>query len=344
MNLNEHPRIIGLANALELSGQDAVDEIRQYCRGKVERFVRRAKKATNVRELQRIVCACLNLTVHEVWTDEDLKELTSSYAAKGEIVFKTLPVLLSPDAFGIFIKLQQSASPRRLEFVAVIDCRGAKSLRRYWTLWHEIAHCLTAIEQYELPLRRTTVEALEKDPIEKLTDIIAGDFAFYAPLFEPLLKDELHRTGKLTFRGAERIRDNFCADASLSSTMNACVAATRTPILLVEAGLDFKKSEREQIAAGAVGIRPALRVLRAIPNNAARAEHLFIPRHLRVPSSSVIARVFSDGPFGVPAASTALEDLHEWTTSDGNSLQRLPVAIEARKSGDHVLALIAIAA
>lgn len=141
MNLNTHPRVIGLANALELDGGDPIEAIRTFCRGKIERFLRGVKRVSNMTDLQQIVCVHLNLTVHEVWTDAELEDLKRRYVAAGEIVFATLAGQLSPDAFGVLFRLNKAG--RRPHFAAVIDCRGDKHQRRYWTLWHEIAHCLT---------------------------------------------------------------------------------------------------------------------------------------------------------------------------------------------------------
>jgi len=291
-------------------------------------------------DLQQIVCVDLNLTVHEVWTDADVQELVRSYVAAGEIIVASLPGQLSPDAFGVLFRLNKKG--RRSRFAAVIDCRGDKHLRRYWTLWHEIAHCLTDVQQFQLPLRRTTTAGLEKDPIEQLTDMIAADLAFYDPLFKPIFRDELRATGRVSFQMTERVRQRFCADASAASTINACVAASPVPTILVEAGLAFKKAERERIAAGETGILPTLRILKSIPNKAAREAGLYIPRNMRVPQSSVVARMHSDDHCALLEHGLVPENLQAWTTSDGDCLPDVEVTVEARKSGDCVLALVSL--
>ena len=209
MNLNTHPRVIGLANALELYGGDPVESIRAFCQSKIARFLRGVKRVASMVELQQIVCVHLNLTVHEVWSDAELEDLKRRYVGSGEIIFATLAGQLSPDAFGVLFRLNKSG--RRQRFVAVIDCRGDKHLRRYWTLWHEIAHCLTDVKQFSLPLRRTTVAGAEKDPIEQLTDMLAADLAFYGPLFHPVLHQELADVGRVSFDLTERVRQRFCA-------------------------------------------------------------------------------------------------------------------------------------
>lgn len=340
MNLSEEPRIIGLANALGLGAEEPVSAIRSFCRTRVSKISAKKGALDSVLALQKAVCHRLRLEVREVWSDHELASLEDEYIGRGEIVFATLSHELSPDAFGILIQLVNVPSAKSARFVAVIDCRADKHLRRYWTLWHEIAHCMTAVDQYQLPLRRTTVESIEKDAVEKLTDMVAGDFAFYPPLFEPVLQEELNRHSKLTFAGAERVKARFCADASFSATVNACVAGSAEPVILLEAGLSYKKREREMLATGAKGIQPALRVSRSIGNTEARQRSFFIPRNMRVPLDSVIEKVFS----GMGRNdSSAIERLESWSTSDGRTLPVGRLLVEARRTGDYVIALVSLA-
>jgi hypothetical protein len=115
----------------------------------------------------------------------------------------------------------------------------------FFTKWHDIAHCLTSFEQFEMPFRRTTVTAIEKDPIEKLMDIIAGDVGFFDPLFRPFLEAEITHHGLITFQLVETMRTRFFNEASFQATLNACVAKSRTPTFNLEAGLGLKKGESE---------------------------------------------------------------------------------------------------
>jgi len=340
MNLNENPRVIGLANALALDVIDPVDAIRTYCRQTVEGFLRGLKHVASMEELQRIVCVHLNVTVHEVWSDADVEALARQYLAAGEIIFATLAKQLSPDAYGVLLRLQKRG--RRPCFAAVIDCRGDKHLKRYWTIWHEIAHALTFVEQSELALRRTTESGPAKDPLEQLTDMVASDFAFFDALFLPAFHTELNGDNRVSFALAQRVRQRFCSDASLASTINACVTAAPMPTIMIEAGLAYKKSERARISAGEDGVAPRLRVLKSIPNQAARDAHVHIPKQMRVPLTSVIARVYSDDLETILDRGTAEENLRDWTTSGGERLTNAKVLIEARRFGDHVLALVTV--
>jgi hypothetical protein len=246
MNLSADPKIIGMANSLDLLDGDPVENIRQFCKDRVRKFLRGAKGATSMDHLQEIVCKKLGLRVHWIWSDFELTRLESDYVATGEFIFAALGQQLSPDAFGVLIQLHRLTSSGE-KWVAVIDCRGDKSFRRHWTLWHEIGHCLTAVGQMQLPLRRTT-DDFQKDPVEAITDLIASDFAFYAPIFEPILVNELAKhDGDLSFSVVTAVRLRFCQDASFSSTLNACVSYLSQPCLVIEANLVHRPINRGHI-------------------------------------------------------------------------------------------------
>ncbi|MDR3404776.1 MAG: hypothetical protein P4L99_19890 [Chthoniobacter sp.] len=345
MNLNTEPSIIGMANALDLDPNRPSEAIMEYCHTRVARYLRRVNKIANVNELQRLICKRLNLTVHEIWSDQDLLTYAAQYLQEGELaIFGALQSQFKPDTFGMLMQLQRAGANGRARFVTFIDCRGDKSYRRVFTLWHEIAHRLTVKDQLELPLRRTTAEIIEKDPIERLTDLIAGDFAFYEPLFRPIFETEIDRSDRLSFRIVERVRERFNPDASFFSTLNACVSKYSAPTILLEAALARKKSEQQKIDSGlaaASEFQARLRVARSIPNDAACGIFPHIPKKMRVPEGSIISKIHDGDIEAVLEGGLATENLQQWTTSSGSGLPDVAVAIEARKFGNTVIALVA---
>jgi hypothetical protein len=76
------------------------------------------------------------------------------------------------------------------DYLAIIDARGPRKARAYFTAWHELAHLLLYPPR-QLVLegcRRTpTDDAKQKDPVESAVDQIAGLLAFWEPLFMPAL-------------------------------------------------------------------------------------------------------------------------------------------------------------
>jgi hypothetical protein len=336
------PKVISLANTLQIDANDPVAGIRDYCLERVRRSIRGLAKITDVRQLEIVLCKKLNLTVHEIWSDAELTDMASHYVAAGEPVFVFLDQDLNDNTYGVLIRLNKRIGSRFC-WVAVVDCRGDKRYRRFFTLWHEIVHCITAAEQYELPFHRTKISGSLADPLERLTDLIASDLAFFDPLFRPLLNEELSVNGRVTFSGVEKVRERFCRDASFESTLNACVSRCDIPTIFIKAGLGYKSVEIAAMESPQTQLFPTappiarLRVLTTVANDATRSISLRIHQNMRVPAGSVISSVFLDANL---LGAAGIENLAGWTTSDGDALPNLDVAVEARKVADQVFALI----
>ena len=344
MSLSTSPQIISLANSLGFLEGDPVESIRDYCLKKVKGFFSDVRRPRTMSDIESVVCAKLKLGVYRVWNEAELDELIAKYVGAGEFVFAALRQQLGDDAFGIFIKLNkpnQEGQP----WVAIIDCRGEKRHKRHWTFWHEVTHCLTTVDQMQLPLRRTTVQdEKEKEPIEVLTDHIAKDLAFYGPLFNPILRRELEREdGRMSFALVERVRTDFCEDTSFTSTLNTCVERNPNPCMVLEAAPGFNKREISAINAGDNTVTPSLRVKTTRPNEAMRQLGVFIPQNYRVPADSFIARVYHQETFGAPDDRWHFENLGNWTDSSGRSLSPLAVYVQARVVGQRVTAIMGLA-
>ena len=129
-------------------------------------------------------------------------------------------------------------------------------------------------------------------------DVIAGEIGFYSFLFNPILKAEVAKDGRLTFRTVERIREDFSPVASFHSTLNACVNRSTTPLLLAEFGLGLKKAEEAELESKQTKLfelsnpAPKLRVLGIVRNTSCRNSRLQLHRNMQVPAGSCIYRLF----------------------------------------------------
>lgn len=332
-----------LAQGLGVAGEgrSPVMAILDHCREKITGWISRSKSITRIDQLESIVCGNLRLVIEEVWSDDDLQRLVRKYVAQREFGFAHLADELDNGTFGALYERIHVNGRSRDRYVAFVDCRTQeKAARRVFTRWHEIAHALTCYKQLQLPLNRSRIKG---SPTERMMDLIAGEFHFYLPLFSPVLKAELERTGTLTFAGVERIRDEFHRAASFQSTLNACVRAVPVAAAVVEASLEH--NNREMLAMNPsqgllIELPPipkALRLTNVAPNELGRRLGLHLK--LRVPPSSVIATAFAhNDEFSV--ALIATEDLGVWTHSNSPPLAHCLVQIEARKLGDIVLAVI----
>lgn len=220
------------------------------------------------------------------------------------------------------------------QFVSVIDCRGDKAFRCYFSKWHELAHLLTLTPQMRLVFRRTHVSTVDQDPEEALMDVIAGEMGF--------LRDFLPGdTGNdISFDSIQQIREEYCPNASAQAATIGIVKALPLPCILLEAKMALRKDEAASALQMGLGIgearpTPALRAVHVTVNGAAREAGIRLHKNWRVPEQSIVSRVFNEG-----GRSRSTEDLSWWVTSSGSRLDPCPVAVEAKKSRDSVRALL----
>ena len=211
------------------------------------------------------------------------------------------------------------------QFVSVIDCRGSKGWRSYFSKWHELAHLLTLTQQARLTFRRTHAEPETKDPEEALMDVIAGVIGFFPELVQP------HVVGEISFEQVSEIRGRLCPDASHQASLIGLVNAWPTPCVLVDARLGLRDRERRARSQGAFdfhdGPAPVLRAVHVTANAAAERSGILIPRNMRIPEQSVIARVLADGVDYLEAQ----EDLGWWQSSSGRALESRRMTVKARR-------------
>lgn len=268
----------------------------------------------------------------EIHSDDDLRSISDEFVGKGELIFAGLPDELShPDDFGITIALhnQKSWEPG---FVSIIDCRGDKRFRSYFTKWHELAHLLTLTPQMRLLFRRSHSREESQNPEEKLMDVIASSTGFLPDFFPA------STLGELSFEGIAQIKTEFCPDSSMQAATIGIVKAFPRPSILVQAEMAFSKTEADN---SQLGFRfrdvpvPSLRAVRATVNEAARELGIQFFKNWRVPGESVVSTVFLNGGY-----SEADEDLNWWTTSSGQRLETYAVRVKAKKIGESVQALL----
>src|ERR1051325_647483 len=206
--LDSEQEVLKIAAGLKVDWQqNAVQNIIALCHEKISKWLKGAPKIRSIRELEVLVCQKVKLVFEEVRSDEDLTEIVRKYLGLGEPIFATLKSDLDEKTFATLIERRKIDGNSNDRYVAVIDCRGNKAARRFFTRWHEIAHLLTLQGQLELPLHRSTTD---QNPTERLMDTIAGEIGFYDPFFPPILREEVAKERGLTFAAVERIRERFC--------------------------------------------------------------------------------------------------------------------------------------
>jgi hypothetical protein len=346
MSRLEHAaEVADLAADLKLAGAaNPVDAILHHCRTRIDRWLAEARDVTTIGQLEALVTQRLQMVFEEIRSDADFDRIKEQYArAKKDPVFATMRLKFDDadnPTYGMLVKRKNVADDAPDRFVAIIDCRGRKLSRRFFTRWHEIAHRLTthADRGAAGPAYRS-----EHDPIERMMDEIAGHVGFYEPFFEPVFREAHAGKALLTFETVKAVFDGGFPEASFQATLNACAKRLPTPVVYLEAAISHKKKVKERIEDDTPSLfgkevppDGQLRAVTVVANDAAHSEKLVIPTNMRVPRASVIRRLFVDesGSDG-----TCREDLC-WWESQGKKLDGRAVCIEARRVFDRVIAIV----
>lgn len=337
--LDHAPEVLDLAEQLGVGGAAPVEGILDYCRCRIDGWVAEAGGVTGIDDLESLVTRRLQMVFEEIRTDQDFDRLTEVYArGKKDFVFAGMRTKFD-DAdnmtYGALVQRRNASADDADHFVAVIDCRGSKLARRFFTRWHEIAHRLTTHCDMPEPVFRS-----EHDPIERLMDEIAGHVGFYEPVFDPAYRQASEGKLLLTFGTVESVISQAFPAASFQATLFACARRLATPVVYLEAALAHKKEVKRRLATPSMfGDHPPpgeLRAVKVIPNEAAQRERFTIPMNMRVPADSVIHRLFEAEP---QTDGDGDEDLRQWE-SQGRRLEDRAVVVEARKVPNRVIAIV----
>jgi hypothetical protein len=331
--LDNKPQIWKLAVDLGLgSTTRPVSEILSHVKRRV-RSVAQKFSCETLNDLLTATAQEVGTIFKEIRSNEDLENLQAQYFALGEKGFASLHNELDAQGYAITFRRLKPAKWDRA-YISVIDCRGDKAFRTYFSKWHELAHLLTLTQQTRLVFRRTHATAL-LDAEEGLMDLIAGEVGFLADFIPS------HGLHDISFEMIESVRRQVSPDASFQAASIGIVRALPRPCILLEARLALKKSEERNKAQLRLAIpvhaepTPSLRAVHATTNQAARDIGIFLPNNWKVPAESVVATVFEFG-----GSARAEENLSWWRTSSGARLPNYPVRVEARRIGDSVIALL----
>lgn len=308
-------------------GVDPIDAVLAATEDRVRRMLRDFEASVGQCQSLSLLCDLVASTLRTqfeiVRTDADLLSLRTRYLRQGETGFARIDADLAGDSYGVTIRLLHP-EPWGMQFISVIDCRGEKRHREFYTKWHELAHLLILTDQLRLVFRRTHEE--RSNPEEQLVDLIAGRCGFHRDLIAR------HASGDLDLQRLDRFREQLCPDASRQAATIGLVNAWPRPCVLVHAALALKVDEERTVAAPSV---PKLRATHVSVNDAARELGIVLFRNIRIPPHSVITRVFD----GDEEAASDVENLAWWEAGDKH-FDALPLRVHARRTFGGVEALL----
>jgi hypothetical protein len=327
-------QIYKLAEDLELDiDDDPIRAILKHCEARIVEMMADRDDCHTLSQMLDWVANKVGTTFEIIRTDDELREVQERYLQKNERGFVQLEKDLSDEVFGQTIKLRNQ-EPWEPPYVSVIDSRGPKAARAYFTKWHEIAHLLTMTNQMRLVFRRTHNSISKRDPEERLMDEIAGKFGFYPPLVHR------HITSEISFELIEELRQQLCPEASLQSSLINFIKYWPTPCIFLRAEMGYRRDEESKLAQQGFFFHDppeaALRAVEVSANDKAKEERFIIHENRRVPEKSMIAQVF----FGDSLSGEGEEDLSWWEASDGTCLPARAIRVRARRIAQSVEVLV----
>jgi hypothetical protein len=145
--------------------------------------------------------------------------------------------------------------------------------------------------------------------------------------------------GEISFEAIEAVRQELCPEGSFTSAIIGLVKAWPHACISIEAKMASKKGDGDPNQPAFGFMPPAAQALRAVHvtvNELARERGIQLHPNFRVPSASVISRVFreqlSDGE--------GVENLNWWRASNGTQLANLWMVVRAKRVGQSVYALL----
>ena len=327
-DLTHHAKLKQLARNLHIPDEgDCLRELRDHAIGSVQKMLTEWSVET-IGDLRSLVADKLSVKIESIGEDQDTERLAEKY---GQVMsgFRHLlrAEFIKGDTEGLLIDNPKPGKGGR-DYLVIVDARGPRKTRAYFTAWHELAHLLLYPRKQAVfeGFRRTpTPEAKLKDPVESAVDHIAGLLAFWEPLFRPALLDAA--SGDLSLLAIERACIEVAPGASLQSACLAAVRIWKEPAAFVTAAVSAKSD----------GTSPSLRVQSIVANDAARKIGCKVRRQMRIPPASAISKAFGDV---FARRYCGMEDQADWEVSGQGSLTALDWQVEAVRRGPLVYSLL----
>ncbi|MCL4873558.1 hypothetical protein KJ039_05710 [bacterium] len=303
----------------------------EYCKKEVDKLLASRVHPKNLIDLLNYVATSLGIIVKEIHKDKDLDELEQEIPPEREPIIGRLKKELNDQTDALILE-RKNRHPWEQPYLAVINCRGSHSLKKYFSKWHEIVHLLLDGKQLRFAFRRTP--SLKREPEEILVDRVAAVLAHHPAYLEPALEEENLSNGKLSFEMIDRIRKKLAPEASRLSTTIACIKKTKEPICFLRARLGFKKDEERLLFAMEHEVikekfAPVMKLRIREATSSLKLEELEIRFHknMEIPTTSIISKAFDGNDY---ESYTGAELLQTWTTSKG-SIGYGKIEIEAKR-------------
>lgn len=310
------------------------DMIVEHCLARLRAWVAAHGTPQTLSQLANEFAVSLDMQITEVRTEDDIDAALEEVAPVQKMVIGELRTEFGGNTDAITVR-RLDPKPWDREYWALINCQGWHEFRRYFSKWHEIVHRLLDGQQLSFAFRRTSGNRPE--PAEALVDRVAATLAFFPDMFEPVVREEFTKEGRLTFDVIDCVRERIAPDASREATANACLRHIPSPVWFLQCRMGLKASEMRRLNNPQMSFFPEvspeakLRVRNGSSSPSAEELGIRFYPNMRVPESSIVSLGFHDvwGDLQL-----GIEALDAWETSSGGPIGCGEIHLEAMKSGD----------
>lgn len=306
------------------------NSIIEYCKREVDKLIASRIRPKNLIELLNYVATSMGVTVKEIHEDKDLDELEQEISPEREPVIGRLKKELDDQTDALILERKNKHAWEQ-PYLAVINCRGSHSLKKYFSKWHELVHLLLDGKQLHFAFRRTP--SIKREPEEILVDRVAAVLAHHPAYLEPALEEEILSNGKLSFEMIDRIREKIAPEASRLSTTIACIKKAEGPVCFLRARFGFKKDEERFLMEKSKNSEemftpiPKLRVYSATSSIKLQELGIRFHKNMEIPSTSIISKTIEGSDY---ESYIGTELLQTWATSKSGSIGFGKIEVEAK--------------
>lgn len=313
--------VTNLARQLDIDTNNAVEGLLAFCDQRIRSFIHKFKNCETLSGLLEVSAQECGTRFEVIDSGRALDAMVAKYVARNESAFAILEQEFMRGVLGITLRLQ-APQPWELPFVSVIDMRGDRRYRAYFTKWHEIAHLLLLADNKKTVFHRNHYIGTTTDAEEALVDLVAGRCAYCPALIAP------HATSEISFHEIDRLRMRLCPESSKQAARLGFTAAWPSACILLECRIAAPSSGNSP--------HPPLRATSVMANEAARSIGVTFPPLVSVPARSVISHTFGH----IGKAGRAVENLSWWLSNRGGNLPSRQVRVEALGRSGAVDALL----
>lgn len=346
--IDSYARKIARRLGLDTNG-DCLSRITSHAVEKIDGLTEPFDDIENLGHLLRFTASRLSVDLVFLRFEEQIEELSKEYGRGLKLNLQD--ELIEGDTEGLLLD-----HPRPIKsghkYLAVVDARGPNLYRAYYSAWHELSHVVATPHLLESGVQRTPPRQQRCDePVERIVDHVASRLAFYRPIFQPILREEIQHEQTLSFEVIRRAAREAtgevdeCPPPSLYATAVASIRNTSVPVCFLTVKPGLKKEEAAQIQSGQMTIpgmeapqpepKPRVEVLRK--NEAAESIFDIYP-NMRVPEDSILYQACENDI--LPDDLFAEEDQNDWETSSSGPLPHLPVTVHATRRGNRAYGLL----